>query len=100
MPFSSLGLSPSLLKALAAQNYTQPYPIQKEAIPAILNRKDVLAFQMDTKLTDLVRTKEEERVIRLIDNCSSTDELGKLKSHLTENITHFYEEKWNDLQEK
>lgn len=67
---------------------------------ANLNRKDVLAFQMDTKLTELVRTKEEERVIRLIDNCSSTDELGKLKSHLTENITHFYEEKWNDLQEK
>lgn len=44
MPFSSLGLSPSLLKALAAQNYTQPYPIQKEAIPAILNRKDVLGI--------------------------------------------------------
>jgi len=44
MPFSSLGLSPSLLKALANQNYTQPYPIQQEAIPAILNRKDVLGI--------------------------------------------------------
>ena len=44
MPFSSLGLSPSLLKALAEQNYTQPYPIQQEAIPAILNRKDVLGI--------------------------------------------------------
>ena len=44
MPFSSLGLSPSLLKALAGQNYTQPYPIQQEAIPAILNRKDVLGI--------------------------------------------------------
>ena len=44
MPFSSLGLSPSLLKALAAQKYTQPYPIQQEAIPAILNRKDVLGI--------------------------------------------------------
>lgn len=44
MPFSSFGLSPALLKALAAQNYTQPYPIQKEAIPAILKRKDVLGI--------------------------------------------------------
>lgn len=38
MPFSSLGLSTSLLKALAVQNYTQPYPIQQEVIPAILDR--------------------------------------------------------------
>jgi ATP-dependent RNA helicase RhlE len=44
MPFSSLGLSPSLQKALAEQNYTQPYPIQLEAIPAILERKDVLGI--------------------------------------------------------
>jgi ATP-dependent RNA helicase RhlE len=44
MPFSSLGLSPSLLKALANQRYVQPYPIQQQAIPAILNRKDVLGI--------------------------------------------------------
>ncbi len=44
MPFSSLGLSTSLLKALAVQNYTQPYPIQQEVIPAILKRKDVLGI--------------------------------------------------------
>ena len=44
MPFTSFGLSPSLLNELANQNYIQPYPIQKEAIPAILNRKDVLGI--------------------------------------------------------
>ena len=44
MSFISLGLSSSLQKALADQNYTQAYPIQKEAIPAILNRKDVLGI--------------------------------------------------------
>ncbi|MDP3432736.1 MAG: DEAD/DEAH box helicase, partial [Bacteroidota bacterium] len=43
-PFSSFGLSPGLLKILAAQNYAQPYPIQQEAIPAILKRKDVLGI--------------------------------------------------------
>lgn len=44
MPFSSLGLAPALLEALAEQNYTQAYPIQKEAIPAILKGKDVLGI--------------------------------------------------------
>ena len=44
MSFTSLGLSPLLLKALADENYSQPYPIQKEAIPAILKNKDVLGI--------------------------------------------------------
>lgn len=44
MSFSSFGLSPTLVNILAEQNYSQPYPIQKEVIPAILNRKDVLGI--------------------------------------------------------
>jgi ATP-dependent RNA helicase RhlE len=44
MSFSDLGLPPSLLQALEAQNYKEPYPIQKEAIPAILKRKDILGI--------------------------------------------------------
>jgi ATP-dependent RNA helicase RhlE len=44
MPFSSLGLSPALCKALAVQNYLQPYPVQLKVIPAILKRKDVLGI--------------------------------------------------------
>jgi ATP-dependent RNA helicase RhlE len=44
MPFSSLGLSPALLKALEDQNFIEPTPIQEIAIPAILNKKDVLGI--------------------------------------------------------
>ena len=44
MPFSSLGLSTPLLKALAKENYTKPYPIQQKAIPAILKGKDILGI--------------------------------------------------------
>jgi len=44
MPFTSLGLSPSLLIALSDQKYKAPFPIQIQAIPAILNRKDVLGI--------------------------------------------------------
>jgi len=44
MSFSSLGLSPSLLKKTIELNYIEPYPIQSEAIPAILKRKDILGI--------------------------------------------------------
>jgi ATP-dependent RNA helicase RhlE len=44
MPFTKLGLSPFLLKALTEQKYEQPYPIQEEAIPAILKGKDILGI--------------------------------------------------------
>ncbi len=44
MSFTTLGLSPSLINELEKQNYVQPYPIQKEAIPAILDKKDVLGI--------------------------------------------------------
>jgi len=44
MSFNSLGISGSLLDTLETQNYTNPYPIQKEAIPAILDKQDVLGI--------------------------------------------------------
>lgn len=44
MNFSSLGLSEYLLEAIKKANYEEPYPIQIKAIPAILNRKDVLGI--------------------------------------------------------
>lgn len=44
MSFSTFGLTPLLLEAIAGQHYTEPYPIQKESIPAILKGKDVLGI--------------------------------------------------------
>ncbi|MCF6339573.1 MAG: DEAD/DEAH box helicase [Sulfurimonas sp.] len=43
MSFNKLGLSAPLLKAIKEQGYTEPTPIQKQAIPVILKRKDILA---------------------------------------------------------
>lgn len=42
--FSSLGLSEPLVKAVAEQHYTRPYPIQRDAIPPILRGKDILGI--------------------------------------------------------
>ncbi|MCF8277161.1 MAG: DEAD/DEAH box helicase [Flavobacteriales bacterium] len=44
MSFDLLGLSRFLLSALESQKYEKPYPIQEQAIPAILNGKDVLGI--------------------------------------------------------
>jgi ATP-dependent RNA helicase RhlE len=43
MSFSSLGLSESLLRAIAEKGYTTPFPIQVRAIPAVLSGRDVMA---------------------------------------------------------
>ena len=43
MSFENFGLRAELLRAVAAQGYTSPTPIQAQAIPVILKGKDVLA---------------------------------------------------------
>ena len=43
MTFETLGLSDSLLRAVARTGYTKPTPIQVQAIPAILSGSDVMA---------------------------------------------------------
>jgi len=43
MSFSSLGLSEPLLRAIHEKRYTTPFPIQSQAIPAVLSGKDVMA---------------------------------------------------------
>jgi ATP-dependent RNA helicase RhlE len=43
MSFKSLGLSDSLVKAVSAQGYDTPTPIQTKSIPLVLEGKDVLA---------------------------------------------------------
>jgi ATP-dependent RNA helicase RhlE len=44
MPFSSLNLGPHLLKAVQDAGYTEPTPIQVEAIPQILARHDLIGI--------------------------------------------------------
>lgn len=44
MSFADLGLAPALLSAIQRSNYEAPYPIQIEAIPALLQGKDLLGL--------------------------------------------------------
>ncbi|MBD3612562.1 MAG: DEAD/DEAH box helicase, partial [Hydrogenovibrio crunogenus] len=43
MTFASLGLSKPILDAVTQQGYETPSPIQAQAIPAVLEGKDVMA---------------------------------------------------------
>jgi ATP-dependent RNA helicase RhlE len=43
MSFDSLGLPEELLRAVKEQGYTEPSPIQAQAIPVILEGKDIMA---------------------------------------------------------
>ncbi|MEM8724689.1 MAG: DEAD/DEAH box helicase [Pseudomonadota bacterium] len=44
MTFADLGLSPELLKAVDDAGYSEPTPIQAEAIPAVLMMKDLIGI--------------------------------------------------------
>ncbi len=67
MSFTSLGLSASLLKALADQNYLKPYPIQEKAIPAILTKKDFLGIAKTGS------GKTASYVLPILNNTNSTE---------------------------
>ncbi|WOZ76140.1 ATP-dependent RNA helicase RhlE [Kosakonia sacchari] len=43
MSFDALGLNPEILRAVAEQGYLQPTPIQQQAIPAVLQGRDLMA---------------------------------------------------------
>src|SRR3954468_17460932 len=44
MPFTELGLSDKVLQAVTAAGYSEPTPIQAQAIPHVLARRDVLGI--------------------------------------------------------
>ena len=44
MPFSHLGLSDKVLAAVTAAGYSKPTPIQEQAIPHVLARRDLVGI--------------------------------------------------------
>lgn len=62
-----------------------------------LNRKDTIQYSGDSKLADVAKSKEEERLEKLIEKAKDLSTLEGLKSHLTESLNSQYEIKWNQL---
>jgi len=44
MSFEALGIPRDLIRTLENENYKKPFPIQEQAIPAILKKKDILGI--------------------------------------------------------
>ena len=42
LTFAELGLLPELMRAISEQGYTEPTPIQRQAIPAVLGGRDIM----------------------------------------------------------
>ena len=54
MSFNALNLAPEILRAIAEAGYTEPTPIQTQAIPPILSGSDLIGIaQTDRKSTRL-----------------------------------------------
>jgi ATP-dependent RNA helicase RhlE len=79
MTFRDLGLAEPLLRAVAAQGYTVPTPIQAQAIPQVIAGKDVLgcaqtgtgktaafALPILQRLTQAATTPNRHRAIRVL----------------------------------
>ncbi|HVQ22032.1 MAG TPA: DEAD/DEAH box helicase, partial [Candidatus Saccharimonadia bacterium] len=43
MTFDGLGLAPELLRAIGEEGYTEPTPVQSQAIPLVMQGRDLLA---------------------------------------------------------
>ena len=96
MTFKDLGIIEPILKALEAEGYSHPTPIQEQSIPILLNRKDLLgcaqtgtgktaAFSIPIiqhihnskmhikgkrKITALIVTPTRELAIQIGENCT------------------------------
>lgn len=106
MSFSELGLRAELLRAVEEQGYTTPTPIQRQAIPAVLTGKDLLAsaqtgtgktagftLPLLQRLADgprpkarqiraLVLTPTRELAAQVGDNVAAYGRYLKLRSHI------------------
>lgn len=97
MPFASLGLDASILKAIADQGYTEPTPIQKATIPSIIEGLDVIgvaqtgtgktaAFTLPL-LTRLLRTKSNANRARV--RCLILAPTRELVVQIAENVAAY-----------
>lgn len=104
MSFSSLGLSAALVQAISEQQYSAPYPIQEQAIPALLQGKDVLGISQtgSGKTAGYVlpilelcqrKTEKKDRYIRVLVMVPTrelaiqvNESFGNFSSHLPQRV--------------
>lgn len=99
MNFSELGLSPALTDSITRANYESPYPIQVEAIPAILRQRDLLglaptgsgktaAYILPILQRLLAKDAPRERYVPVL-VIVPTRELAMQVAEVTENFSRF-----------
>jgi len=95
MSFSHLGLSEKVLAAVAATGYTTPTPIQEQAIPHVLARRDVLGIaQTGTGKTaafvlPMLTMLEKGRARARMPRTLILEPTRELAAQVQENIDHY-----------
>ena len=65
MTFKELNIIQPILKAIEEKGYNRPTPIQQQAIPVALSRKDILGQEPEKRLRSLFLSSSFYRQIRL-----------------------------------
>ncbi|CAN5308220.1 DEAD/DEAH box helicase [soil metagenome] len=95
MSFSHLGLSDKVLSAVAAAGYTTPTPIQDQAIPHVLARRDVLGIaQTGTGKTaaftlPMITLREKGRARALMPRTLILEPTRELAAQVKENFDKY-----------
>ncbi len=63
-----------------------------------LNRKDTIQYSEDVNLREVAKSKEEQRLEKLIEKAKDRETLETLKTHLTERLQTQFDTKWNSLK--
>ena len=73
MPFTTLGLSKNILKAIKESNFTQPTAIQEKVIPLVLAKKDLIV------LSQTGSGKSASFVLPIVEQLNASSKAGKAK---------------------
>src|SRR3546814_4254234 len=75
MSFSTLGLAEPLVRALEAKGYDTPTPIQQQAIPTLLEGRDLLG---------IAQTGTGKTAAFVLPSLQRLDEAGRSEEHTSE----------------
>jgi len=74
MKFNEMGLHPDIIEGIESMRFKEPTPIQEQAIPPILEGKDVIG------IAQTGTGKTAAFLLPVLDNIIRTDETGKVKA--------------------
>ena len=80
MTFDTLGLSADLLRTVAEEGYTEPTPVQEQAIPLVLAGRDVLVQDV-TEARRAETIRRGEKLIEAEAGVTPADKIARIRNN-------------------